>query len=121
VPTKPQDYRRAGIHRLTVIGNSGIGVETTLQLALHGARVYVAGRSPDRVHKAIADMEASHKESLDLHPLIMDLQSLQSVKDAADLFTKKESRLDILINNAAVRSIVPPSRHHISFIRYDPH
>jgi NAD(P)-dependent dehydrogenase (short-subunit alcohol dehydrogenase family) len=94
---------------LTWIGNSGIGFETTLQLALHGARVYIAARSPDRVHKAIDDMKASHKQLLDLQPLKMDLQDLQSVKDAADSFMAKESRLDILINNAGVSSFIPPS------------
>ncbi|KAK3168921.1 hypothetical protein OEA41_005369 [Lepraria neglecta] len=81
-------------------GNSGIGYETTLQLASHGARVYIAARSPERVNKAIAEMKASRKVKLDLHPLDMDLQNLHSVKEGADAFMRLESRLDVLINNA---------------------
>jgi len=90
-------------------GNSGIGYETTLQLALHGARVYVAARSPQRATKAIAQMKASRKEDLDVHFLEMDLQNLQSVKDTADQFMKTETRLDILINNAGVCPQEPSS------------
>ena len=56
-------------------------------------------------------MKASHNPSLDLHSLNLDLQSLQSVKEAADKFLKLESSLDILINNACVRP-VPPHPHH---------
>ena len=88
---------------LKVTGNSGIGYETTLQLALHGARVYIAGRSPDRVRHAIEQMNASSANSLDLHLLEMDLQDLGSVKQGAEVFMKQESRLDLLINNAGVR------------------
>ena len=69
------------------------------------------------MHKAIDDMKASHKQLLDLHPLKLDLQDLQSVKDAANSFMAKESRLDILINNAGVSSIILPSPikyHHSS-------
>ena len=49
-------------------------------------------------------MKISQKELLDLHALDMDLQNLQSVKAAAETFIKREGRLDILINNAGVRS-----------------
>lgn len=61
-------------------------------------------------------MKGSRQESLDLHALDLDLQSLQSVKDAADLFMTKESRLDILINNAGVSSILSPSRRQLFVI-----
>ena len=84
-------------------GNSGIGYETSLQLALHGARVYIAGRSPERLKTSIEQMKASSEKPLDLHMLEMDLQSLRSVKDGAEMFVKQESRLDILVNNAGVR------------------
>jgi len=39
---------------------------------------------------------------LRLATLIIDLQSLHSVKAAVDDLTKRESRLDLLINNAGV-------------------
>ncbi|KAK4692854.1 hypothetical protein P7C71_g4435, partial [Lecanoromycetidae sp. Uapishka_2] len=86
-------------------GNTGIGYEITLQLALHNARVYLAARSPERANKAIAQMKSSHKQNLDLHFLEIDLQSLQSVKSAADTFMKTETRLDLLINNAGIMAV----------------
>lgn len=49
-------------------------------------------------------MKASSAKTLDLHMLEMDLQSLGSVKGGAESFMRQESRLDLLINNAGVRS-----------------
>ncbi|KAH7235040.1 uncharacterized protein BKA55DRAFT_708999, partial [Fusarium redolens] len=84
-----------------VIGNSGIGYETTLQLALKGARVYIASRSSERVNKAISEMRRNSPD-LDIHFLKLDLQDLQSIKDTAADFMSRESRLDLLINNAGI-------------------
>lgn len=87
------------------IGNSGIGFETSLQLARCHARVYIGGRSNKRLQEAIASMRSSAApgQALDLHPLQFDLADLQSVKAAAELFQQKESKLHLLINNAGVR------------------
>ena len=104
-------YQRQAL-TLEFAGNSGIGYETTLQLALHGARVYIAGRSPDRMKKAMEQMKASSAKQLDLHMLEMDLQSLVSVKEGAEAFMKQESRLDLLINNAGVRTLRQPLKDH---------
>lgn len=86
-------------------GNSGIGYETTQQLARHGARVYIASRSLDRVTEAIKSMQKT-QPSLDLHFLKLDLQDLQSIKATAAEFMSREGRLDLLINNAGVSSHV---------------
>ncbi|KAF4457201.1 hypothetical protein F53441_765 [Fusarium austroafricanum] len=82
-------------------GNSGIGYETSLQLALKGARVYISSRSNERVGKAIAEMH-NISPNLDLHFLKLDLQDLQSIKATAADFMTRETRLDILINNAGI-------------------
>lgn len=109
-PKKSAQYQASDIQDLTGYvaivtgGSSGIGYETTLQLALHGARVYVAARSPEKATKAIAQMQASSKKDLNFRFLWMDLQSLQSVKDAVEQFLKTETRLHLLINNAGVRT-----------------
>ncbi|CAH0014906.1 unnamed protein product [Clonostachys rhizophaga] len=86
-------------------GNSGIGFETTKQLAMRNARVYIASRSQQRVDEAISQMNTAVGRALDLHFLQMDLQDLQSVKLAATLFAHQESHLDILINNAGVMTV----------------
>lgn len=83
-------------------GNSGIGYETALQLATHGARVYIAARSKSRIVDAIAQMKSSTQRNLDLEALDLDLSSLRSVESAAKAFMRAEARLDILINNAGV-------------------
>ena len=88
-------------------GNSGIGSETALQLALHGARVYIAARSKSRIINAIDQMKSFTRKDLDLRPLDLDLSSLHSVKEAAQAFMKAESRLHILINNAGVCILLP--------------
>jgi NAD(P)-dependent dehydrogenase (short-subunit alcohol dehydrogenase family) len=84
-------------------GNSGIGYQTALQLALRHARVYISSRSEERVNKAIDEMkEVAGSVELDLRFLQMDLQNLKSVKSAANSFRQRETRLDLLINNAGV-------------------
>ena len=85
-------------------GNSGVGYETSLQLARRNARVYIAGRSQFRVNEAISEMRKSSPKAgnLDLRFLALDLNSLNSVTAAAREFMNRESRLDLLINNAGV-------------------
>ena len=61
--------------------------------------VYLAARSESRVHDAISSIQESIPKA-DLHFLLLDLQSLKSVRAAAEDFKKRESRLDLLINNA---------------------
>ena len=116
-PYQPSSIPTHDKHSHMIIGNSGIGYETSFQLALHGTRVYIAGRSPDRIKKAIEQMKASSAKPLGLHMLEMDLQSLDSVMKGAEAFMRQESRLDLLINNAGVRHCrllsQPPPRHEI--------
>ncbi|KAI3172904.1 hypothetical protein DTO046C5_3251 [Penicillium roqueforti] len=87
-------------------GNSGIGYETAQQFAIKNARVYIAGRSQERVQEAIRQMSQSNvTKQLDLRFLQLDLQDLKSVRAAALRFMTEESRLDILINNAGVMTV----------------
>lgn len=89
-----------------MIGNGGIGYETTKQLALRGARVYIASRSEDKAQTAIEEInQSSAGKKLDVRFLQLDLQDLKSVKAAAAAFAQQESRLDILINNAGVSDV----------------
>ncbi|KAL1653589.1 hypothetical protein SLS61_003735 [Didymella pomorum] len=84
-------------------GNSGIGYETALHLALHNARVYIASRSAERIGSAIEMMkEFAPDRNLDLRVLQLDMMNLASVKAAATRFASEETRLDLLINNAGI-------------------
>ncbi|KZO91909.1 NAD-P-binding protein [Calocera viscosa TUFC12733] len=82
--------------------NAGIGLQTALQLALHGAKVYLATRSESKTAAAISQLEGEHPELLGrLIWLKTDLISVKSCQAAAKEFEGKEERLDILINNGA--------------------
>ncbi|TFY59477.1 hypothetical protein EVG20_g7778 [Dentipellis fragilis] len=83
--------------------NSGIGLCTSEQLALHGAKVYIACRSEKRAREAIVGIEdrtPSLKTQSKLEWLPLDLSSIVSSKAAAEEFMEREKRLDILVNNA---------------------
>ncbi|KZT55552.1 NAD(P)-binding protein [Calocera cornea HHB12733] len=85
--------------------NSGIGYQTALQLASHGAKVYLTTRSEQKAQDAIQRMVAANPAlggSGRLQSLTMDLSSITSAKAAAEAFLQKEGKLDILVNNAGM-------------------
>ncbi|HVX20790.1 MAG TPA: oxidoreductase [Acidimicrobiales bacterium] len=81
--------------------NSGIGYETALELAAHGAHVVLACRDAGRGMRA-ADMIVGHAPWASVEVLPLDLASQASVREAAGRFTADHDRLDILVNNAGV-------------------
>lgn len=73
----------------------------------HHAKVYVAARSEAKATTAIEDIKAKHPHSTgELVFLQLDLSDLNHIKSSAQEFLNKESRLDVLWNNAGV--MVPP-------------
>lgn len=82
-------------------GNTGIGYETISELVKNGAKVYLAARSEARAVDAIRKIEAG-KPKGSVKWLKIDLQDLQSVKSAAQEFSKADHRLDILYLNAGI-------------------
>ncbi|KAH8809094.1 hypothetical protein F5884DRAFT_706269 [Xylogone sp. PMI_703] len=87
-------------------GTSGLGLYTCLELAKHGARVYLTGRSRPAGTKAI---EIIHGEapSADVIFLDCELSDLTSVESCAKAFLEKETKLHILVNNAGI--MAPPA------------
>lgn len=82
---------------------NGLGYQIAIQLALKGARVYITARSTEKAQDGVTKMrgEAGSK-SIDVRPLVTELASLETVRDAAKVIREKETRLDILVNNAAM-------------------
>ena len=79
--------------------NAGIGYETALGIAKTGARVVLIGRDADKCETARQKIVAqTHNEQV--HVLLADLMSHQSIRDFADEFKRRYDRLDVLINNA---------------------
>uniref|UniRef100_A0A0X3Q2Y3 Retinol dehydrogenase 12 n=1 Tax=Schistocephalus solidus TaxID=70667 RepID=A0A0X3Q2Y3_SCHSO len=105
--------------------NSGIGRETTAELARRGACVIMACRNLKRAEEAKADILARYGEgsrraltlnvaSSSIKRYLMpvkpeqliieelDLASLQSVREFAARICKPDTRIDLLINNAGI-------------------
>ncbi|KAH9203367.1 short-chain dehydrogenase [Leptodontidium sp. 2 PMI_412] len=88
-------------------GSGGLGKELISILYQHNARVYVAARSQAKTDEIIRDIETSYPNSSGaLIFLRLVLDDLTTIKRSAEEFLGKESRLDVLWNNAGV--MVPP-------------
>lgn len=80
--------------------NTGIGKATALALAKHGAAVVMLCRSRERGEAARAEIASESGREVEL--LVADLSVQSEVVRAASDFTARHTRLDVLINNAAV-------------------
>ncbi len=96
--------QQAGRTILITGANTGIGWETARVLAARGARVLLGCRSASKGQRAMERIRAVYAEA-DLACVQIELGSLASVRRAAAQVAK-ESRLDVLINNAGV--MMPP-------------
>ena len=81
--------------------NTGIGLETAVDLARRGARVLLACRSVERGERAAVEVRKKSGNQ-DVSFVHLDLSSLDSVRAAAESILNKEARIDILVNNAGV-------------------
>jgi NAD(P)-dependent dehydrogenase (short-subunit alcohol dehydrogenase family) len=77
-------------------GYSGIGTETVKALHGAGARVILAGRSPDKAKETLG---ALHD---DVTVLPLDLIDPASIEACADLVAKATTTIDLFIGNAAI-------------------
>ena len=84
--------------------NTGIGLETAVDLAKRNARVILACRSVERGEKAAVEVrKRSNNDNAVFRQL--DLASLESVRKFAGKILEEEPRIDILINNAGVMAL----------------
>ena len=79
--------------------SQGIGRATSLALAQAGAKVAVAARSADKLAALVAEIEAAGGEALAVQ---MDVADASQIKAGFQALLAKFSRLDILVNNAAI-------------------
>ncbi|THH29485.1 hypothetical protein EUX98_g4720 [Antrodiella citrinella] len=95
----------AGKVVLVTGGNTGIGKETVRVVLEHGARVYLACRSEEKGKAAVKELlDLTGKTELFL--LSLDLSSFASIRNCADELKRKETKLDVLFNNAGL--MAPP-------------
>lgn len=91
-------------HYIHFLFFSGIGYETAIDFAKRGARVILACRNESR---AIAARDQIIKETCnsDVIYKIVDFASLASVRKCVEDIKATESKLDILVNNAALENV----------------
>ena len=96
---------QAGRTFIVTGANSGLGYETTVELAGHGGRVIMAVRSGAKGEQALAKLRALHPDaSLELR--LLDLSDLDSVRAFAEGTVADRIPVDVLINNAGI--MMPP-------------
>ncbi|MBV8982529.1 MAG: SDR family oxidoreductase [Acidimicrobiia bacterium] len=84
--------------------NSGLGYETALALARHGANVVMACRDEGRGTEAVERLRAEAPDaSVELS--LLDLADLTSVRKFAESYAGERDHLDILVNNAGVMAL----------------
>ncbi|KAM7422139.1 hypothetical protein PAMA_010284 [Pampus argenteus] len=84
--------------------NTGIGKFVALDLARRGARVILACRNESRGTTALKEIREKSGNS-DVHLRLVDLSSLDSVREFAERILKEEKALHILVNNAGVSGL----------------
>jgi NAD(P)-dependent dehydrogenase (short-subunit alcohol dehydrogenase family) len=92
-------------------GASGVGYELAKILYVAGGTVYIAARSIPRCEGAIEKIKSetgtSKEKNGQLKSMVVDLADMTTLKPAAEKFMREESRLDVLVHNAAV--MTPPA------------
>ena len=81
-------------------GGSGIGLMVTQALINNGAKVYITGRTQEKLDRVV---ESHGKNAVgEIIPLTADISNKDSIKNLYAEFSKRESSLDILVNNAGI-------------------
>lgn len=95
---KKSDARMDGRVCIVTGANSGVGLETSLQLAKHGAHLVMVCRSQMRGEQAKAKIEAVAEGPVDL--ILADLSLMVEVRRLARTLLNRYPKIHVLINNA---------------------
>ncbi len=79
-------------------GSSGVGRATATALSAKGADVVITARSLERCRPVADEIEQTTDKRV--HPMELDLTSVQSVRDFCKRFLEEQAQLHVLINNA---------------------
>lgn len=97
--------------RRTVITGvtGGLGINSAIELARHGASLVVTARDAKKADEALARIEQD-APGANVDVISLDLANLQDVQRAANEVKVGYSRVDILINNAGIMFPPKPSK-----------
>jgi NAD(P)-dependent dehydrogenase (short-subunit alcohol dehydrogenase family) len=95
---------QSGRTALVTGANSGLGFQTSLELARQGARVLMACRNPSRAEDALTRLRAQVPDAA-VELVALDLASLDSIEAAAEDVAGRTKTLDLLVNNAGVMAV----------------
>jgi len=79
--------------------NRGLGFAIARQLGETGAKPIVGARDPASGRRAVSELQS---EGIEAESLVLDVDSIASVRDAAREVKDRHGRIDILVNNAGV-------------------
>ncbi|KAL2689235.1 hypothetical protein Neosp_003287 [[Neocosmospora] mangrovei] len=83
-------------------GGSGIGLMATQALAVNGAKVYITGRTKEKLDRVTE--QYGKNISGEIIPIVGDINTKQGVQKLFDEYSSRENCLCILVNNAGVSS-----------------
>jgi NAD(P)-dependent dehydrogenase (short-subunit alcohol dehydrogenase family) len=86
----------AGKVVLVTGGSRGIGLAVAEGLVHAGARVYICARNADTCELAAKDLS----QYGECHPIPADLGTVAGCRSLAETISRRESRIDVLVNNA---------------------
>lgn len=96
--------------------STGIGLETAIQLAEQGHKVYATMR---KLEKSTLLKDEAEKRKVKLHILQLDVLDNQSIEDCISEIIKNDQRIDVLINNAGagfIRTMEQASMEEINHV-----
>jgi len=101
-PTKGSDAKVDLKNKVVVItgSNTGIGKITAHEISKKGARVIMLCRNIEKAEAAASEISNDTGNPVDV--IKLDLSSLTSVRECAQILLDNEERIDILINNAGI-------------------
>jgi len=90
-------------------GGSGIGLMATQALAVNGAKVYITGRTKEKLER-VAKLYGADVPG-DIIPITADITDKESIDNLVQTISEREKFLSILINNAGVSSSTQTTEH----------
>jgi len=85
---------------LIIGANKSIGFEAARQLLQQGYYVYLGSRDEQKGQQAVDQLKAAGLTNVE--PIVIDVDSVDSIKAARETLGQKTSVLDVLINNAGI-------------------